>query len=151
MKATTLVALAAVLLTLGCTEPLQESPSLPLRNPTAPVASQANVTPDRLTGAWTIVLGGGVPDGATLTFDAAAMQLGAETRALRFEGQGRFVWGTSRLWVHWMDADNRTAAIGDPGGAWFAIIDRAGLPRERLNAAREILDWYGYDVDRLTP
>lgn len=52
--------------------------------------------------------------------------------------------------MHWLDDDNRTAALGDPGGARVWIMDRTGTPRERLAAARSILAWYGYDLGRLS-
>ncbi|NIY99674.1 lipocalin, partial [Salipiger sp. HF18] len=35
------------------------------------------------------------------------------------------------------------------GGARVWIMDRTGRPGERLTAAREILEWYGYDLRRL--
>jgi apolipoprotein D and lipocalin family protein len=57
--------------------------------------------------------------------------------------------GGAPLWVHWLDFDNRTAALGAPDGSRVWIMDRSGAPAERLSAAREILDWYGYDLSRL--
>ncbi|MEL6957613.1 MAG: hypothetical protein AAGL89_01520 [Pseudomonadota bacterium] len=55
------------------------------------------------------------------------------------------------FWVLWMDFDRRTVAIGDPAGRFVAILDRAATGGEdRITAAREILDWYGYDLDQVT-
>ena len=39
--------------------------------------------------------------------------------------------------------------MGDPDGQRVWIMDRTGRPGERLRIAREILQWYGYDVTRL--
>jgi len=51
------------------------------------------------------------------------------------------------LWVLWMDADGRTAAIGQPGGRLGWIMDRAARGgADRIAAAREIMGWQGYDL-----
>ena len=52
--------------------------------------------------------------------------------------------------VLWLDADNRTAAIGAPDGRIGWIMDRS--PRggaDRIAAAREIMEWQGYDMARM--
>jgi apolipoprotein D and lipocalin family protein len=47
----------------------------------------------------------------------------------------------------WMDADNRTAAIGTPGGSFGWIMDRKATGGDdRIQAAREIMEWQGYDM-----
>lgn len=68
-------------------------------------------------------------------------------------GQGRFretggtVLGGADLWVLWMDADNRTAAIGTPDGTFGWIMDRRSSGGDdRIRAAREIMEWRGYDL-----
>ena len=54
------------------------------------------------------------------------------------------------LWVLWMDFDSRTAAIGTPSGAFGFIIDKSLTGgADRITAAREIMDWFGYDLARL--
>ncbi len=54
-------------------------------------------------------------------------------------------------WVLWADVDLRTLVIGTPDGSFGFILNRGGpLPPDRLAAARDILDWNGYDVARLT-
>jgi apolipoprotein D and lipocalin family protein len=78
--------------------------------------------------------------------DAAEMRWGEVEAGLTYAGRGRFLWSREDLWVHWLDADNRTAAVGNPTGQWFAILDRTGKPGERRRAAREVLEWYGYAV-----
>lgn len=53
-------------------------------------------------------------------------------------------------WVLWADVDLRTLVIGTPDGSFGFILNRGGpLPPDRLTAAREILDWNGYDTARL--
>ncbi|WP_417741418.1 lipocalin [Salipiger sp.] len=134
----------------GCA-PSPELPraAIPLRNPTAPVASQANATLERLQGRWVVVQGAGLTPGAALAFDGDRVTIDGAALPVRDLSNGRFGIAGDELWVHWLDADDRTAAIGDPGGARVWIMDRTGAPRERLDAAREILDWYGYDLGRL--
>ncbi len=61
--------------------------------------------------------------------------------------------GTAReFWVLWVDDDFRTAVIGTPDGTLGWIMDRPGAAsRDRTVAAREVLDFNGYDVARLVP
>ena len=54
------------------------------------------------------------------------------------------------FWVVWVDADYRTLAIGTPDGSFGWILDRAALGgADRIKAARDILDWVGYDLAAL--
>lgn len=135
----------AVLAGCGVADPQ----ALPLRNPTAPVASQADATLVRLAGRWVVVQGAGMPPGTTLRFRLGEAQVGGESLAVTEGEQGRFHLDGQEIWIYWLDADNRTAALGDPHGTRVWIMDRSGKPGERLRAAREILDWYGYDLNRL--
>ena len=123
--------------------------TIPLRNPTLPVASQADVSAARLAGDWVVVSGATLDPGTRLRVAGEGLRIGGVSLPLRDLGQGRFALGDSEIWVHWMDADNRTAAMGDPGGSRVWIMDRTGRPGDRLRAAREILEWYGYDLTRL--
>lgn len=53
-------------------------------------------------------------------------------------------------WLLWIDVDVRTVAVGTPSGDFGFILNRdARLPADRATAAREILDWNGYDTSRL--
>jgi apolipoprotein D and lipocalin family protein len=131
---------------------------------------------DRLAGDWVQVAGFQRPNGAecgggTASFsapDAGGRQRlnttlclsGKETRFngyVNTVGPGRFslsgadpkgigqVW-----WVLWADVDNRTLLIGTPSGDFGFILNRGGtLPSDRLAAAKEILDFNGYDLTRL--
>ncbi len=140
--------LAFVLLLAGCAAPQPRDP-LPLRNPTALVASQADATLQRLAGSWVVVQGAGLPPGTALRFGATQAQIAGQAVDLIAGRQGRFTLNGEEIWVFWLDADNRTAALGDPHGQRVWIMDRTGNPGERLRAAREILEWYGYDLSRL--
>lgn len=154
------------------------SGAAPLRDFSAPIASQVDVTPDRLAGDWVVVAGfadapaGPVP-GQGLTIDPrgsglrVAMSGGTCTEDACFDettlvdltmaGPGRWLaasgggWLPSGpLWVLWMDADNRTAVIGRPDGAAAWIMDR-GISQnsDRVAAGRDIMEWFGYDLSRL--
>ena len=49
-----------------------------------------------------------------------------------------------------VELDLRTLVIGTPDGSFGFILNRGGpLPSDRLAAAREILDWNGYDTRNL--
>lgn len=67
-------------------------------------------------------------------------------------GPGRFtVGGGEAWWVLWDEADNRTLVIGTPSGAFGFVLNRDDtISGDRMVAAREILDFNGYDPARLT-
>ncbi len=51
------------------------------------------------------------------------------------------------LWVVWVDEGYRTAAIGAPDGRYGWVLDRTAKGgADRIKAAREILDFNGYDI-----
>lgn len=66
---------------------------------------------------------------------------------------GRFKPGAGNgpeLWVLWVDDDFRTAAVGTPDGSIGWIMNRPGeASGDRTAAAREVLEWSGYDLGRL--
>jgi apolipoprotein D and lipocalin family protein len=137
----------------GCGEPEARTAlppaEIPVRNPTAPIASQTDATAERLGGRWIVVAGAGIRPGTRLRLSAGRAVVDDVAMTLEDRGQGRLVLGGEAVWVHWLDADARTAALGAPSGRRVWIMDRTGRPEERLAAARRILDWYGYDLDRL--
>lgn len=71
-------------------------------------------------------------------------------------GPGRFkVEGKDGLgqdwWVLWVDESYRTMAVGNPAGTFGFILNRGTvLPEDRLNAAREVFDFNGYDIRMLS-
>lgn len=67
-------------------------------------------------------------------------------------GQGRFRldWDDNEYWVLWIDEGFRTAVIGTPNGRFGYIVDRSSTGgTDRIKAAREILDFNGYDIGQL--
>lgn len=53
-------------------------------------------------------------------------------------------------WILWADSDMRTLVIGTPKGETGFILERSDtLPADRLKAARDVLDWNGYELDLL--
>lgn len=58
--------------------------------------------------------------------------------------------GAADYWVLWTDETYRTAVVGAPNGRSGWILNREpAIPPDRLKAAREVLDFNGYDLDRL--
>lgn len=56
----------------------------------------------------------------------------------------------TELWVIWMDEGVRTAVIVTPDGRAAFILDRkAQGGADRISAAREIMDFNGYDISAL--
>ena len=53
-------------------------------------------------------------------------------------------------WVLWVDEDYQTAVVGTPSGRSGWILNRTPVLREdRLQAARDVLEFNGYDVSKL--
>ncbi len=54
------------------------------------------------------------------------------------------------IWVLWIDEDHRTAVLGTPSGRFGSIINRGTkLRADRLQAARDVLAFNGYDISKL--
>ena len=66
--------------------------------------------------------------------------------AINFEGAPAM----SDFWILWIDEGYRTAVVGRPSGngGWIMNRDRS-IPGDRLQAAREVLEFNGYDLSRL--
>ncbi len=162
------IVLAALLALAACGRaaptPPAEAPSF--RDRAQPIASTTRGTPQDLAGEW--VISQAYPG---LPFATPGTQV-----ALALDGNGAAVWrfaapggtrdlvtatglpgrfvpqgeGAPELWVLWVDDDFRTAVIGTPDGRAGWIMDRPGeASPDRTRAAREMLDFNGYDVTRL--
>lgn len=165
----------AMLSALGGCGPGGESA---LRDPLAPIASTTRFDADRFAGEWHVVARVATADDeqarAPERFSFAPGGEGAlsvrhrhercndfecigldEQKPARVSGPGRITMdlghGAEELWVLWVDADFRTAAIGTPSGRFGWVMEKgARAPgRDRFVAATEILDWVGYDLSRL--
>nr|MCW1951318.1 lipocalin family protein [Octadecabacter sp.] len=146
------------------------------RDRSAQIASQTDVTAARMAGDWAIRQRFAAPRTPLSGMTLAALPNGALQMSvlagecvddvcseeeililLEKTGPGRWtVRGpqahlpSNELWVMWMEFDSRTAAIGTPSGEFGWIMDknlRGG--GDRITAARDIMDWFGYDVSRL--
>ncbi|WP_108886218.1 lipocalin [Pseudoprimorskyibacter insulae] len=128
--------------------PAARQDSVPLRNPTAVVASRTGSDVAQLRGDWRIAEAAGVPVGLGVIVRDDRITLGnAVYHAI---GDGRYSHDGKQLWLHWVDVGYRTAALGDPAGRMVFVMNRGGaLAPDRRSAAHEILDWYGYDLTRL--
>lgn len=140
-----------------------------LRAPDDPIYSNASFDLTRLAGDWRQVAGfagdtGGCAAGwAGFRADPSGRLVGdaqvcvggrvqAWSGLVVAAGPGRFTVGSGEAWwVLWDEADNRTLVIGTPSGAFGFVLNRDGpISGDRLVAAREILDFNGYDLARLT-
>lgn len=147
------------------------------RDPSVPIASKALFEPERYLGLWYEVARFPVPfeagcvgvtaeyglrsDGllsvlntcrdatgtVRSTIDGTAEVVGPGRLLVRF-GSVPFV--AADYWVLWVDESYRTAVVGTPNGRAGWILNRDPvIPADRLAAAREILDFNGYDLSRL--
>lgn len=130
------------------------------RDLSAPIAATTRFEPHRLAGDWWVrsefsempvaarqvsydLLGGSGfaigPKGGPLTRHDL-------TEGARWKASG----AQPEIWLLWVDADYRTAAIGTPDGTIGMILDRSATGgSDRITAARDVLDWFGYDMTKL--
>ena len=165
----TLLPLLLLLAACAREAPPPPAEAVSFREPGVPIGSTVRGTPADIGGDWVIAQGyPGLPfaaPGARVSVAAGA----DGTVRWRFAGPdgsmeelatvaglpGRYVAQGAEdrdLWVLWVDDDFRTAAVGAPDGSLGWIMDRPGqASSDRTAAAREVLDWSGYDLARLTP
>ena len=163
-------ALFALLILAACERgapdsvPVAEAPSF--RDRAQLIASTTRGTAGDLAGEWVISQAyPGLPFAAPGTRVTVAPGAGGAV-LWRFSGPagsvevatmtglpGRFVPGAGggpELWVLWVDDDFRTTAVGTPDGSIGWIMNRPGeASGDRTAAAREVLEWSGYDLERL--
>lgn len=137
------------------------------RDTSAPFASTQRFETERFLGEW-VQVAAFAPSGTAVTAtrhlyrrsttgqivaDVTAPDGAAERRVYALDGPGRLravAPEGEALWVLWVDEGFRTAVLGTPSGSTAFILDRNAAPApDRLRAAREILDWYGYDMGQL--
>lgn len=160
-------ALAAAVLA-GCT-PKASAPQPGLRDPAVMISSAALFDPARFGGGWRVVAsatpgcGGARQDwrwdgrgGYALSgIDCAGRQPAVlEGRAVLSGPGGRLTpsggYGDAPIWVLWVDQDYRVAVLGTPGGQWALVLSRQSPARpDLMQAAREVLDFNGYDLSRI--
>ena len=164
------VTLALLLGLAGCGAPVPDAPGY--RDAGQTIASAALFDPARFANVWHIVAAYGpeagcgplaetwVPAGAA-RFRVTGTACGPNgARAFATEatvsGPGRLTragrGGREELWVLWVDADYRVAVIGTPSGRFARILSRSPEVRSDLmQAARQVLDFNGYDISQLKP
>lgn len=147
---------ASLALLIACAAPMSPPAPLPLRNPTAPLGGTTRFNAGDFAGDWHTVACLGIcaaqarysmaTDGVFLRGTAA----GAASYRQTGPGILRDTTSDGILVVMWVDEGFRTAAVGDADGTWAAVIDRRpGGAADRIKAATEILDFYGWDISRL--
>lgn len=137
------------------------------RKPGAEIWSSAAFDAARIEGHWQQVATfsasegpGCKPGGAEVRRGAAGLEIAARlclngrvvqgSGPLRMVGPGRMaVPGLSDWWVIWVDSGYRTLAIGTPDGSFGFVLDRGKIGGDRLNAAREVFEFNGYNKARL--
>ena len=160
--------IAALLLVSACAAP---APDTGFRTGEGQIASAALFDPARFGDVWHVVSAFGPDAGCgplAETWVATGPQSWAVTGtacgpagsrafsgAAQVTGPGRItrngLRGAEELWVMWVDADYRVATIGTPDGSFGRILSRSPDLRADLDAAaREVMDFNGYDVSRLT-
>ncbi len=135
------------------------------RDPAKPIYSNAVLQLSDYAGEWVQVADFAAtacpPGRIAMTPSATGMQVtgqlclgGVLTDAsgtYAATGPGRLQRGDDApWWIIWADTNLRTLAIGTPDGRFGFILNKgADLPADRLNAAREIFDFNGYNLSRL--
>ncbi|MES2432962.1 MAG: lipocalin family protein [Pseudomonadota bacterium] len=136
------------------------------RAPDAPIYSNAVMDQNRLVGTWKQVAAFGgegcKPGGAEISKSPSGLQIRyrlcesgvqmAGAGAMQSDTVGRFTvpGQPGPWWILWADGDYRTLVVGSPNGRLGFILNRGAFPPDRLKAARDIFEWNGYDLRRLT-
>ena len=135
------------------------------RNLSTPITSVALFDLAKFAGSWQVISGyGNSYCGLEVAMDASAAKWAERSCAggltvgiATASGPGRFTVNSGankglEHWVMWVDQTYRTAVIGTPDGSFGMILNRdRNIPADRMKAAREILDWNGYDLSQLRP
>lgn len=169
--------LLPLLVLMGCEDTTPVSGLLPsYRDAEVTIASKADFDAGRFAGRWVEVASYPLPfqsgcAGATAAYTLTEAQditvlntcldaTGAPLRTIEgraeISGPGRLsvrldgVPFAAPLWVLWTDADYRVAVLGQPDGRGGWILAReTPLRPDLLRAAREVLDFNGYDLTQL--
>lgn len=168
--------LALLVLLTACENTTPVAPLLPsYRDPDVTIASKADFQPERFAGRWVEIASYPLPfqagcAGATAEYipsetglsvrNTCLDETGAPVRSIEgsaeIAGPGRLrvnldgVPFSAPLWVLWTDADYRVAVLGQPDGRAGWILARDPSLRSDLwRAAREVLDFNGYDLSQL--
>ncbi len=170
-------ALALILMLAGCATADSGGLFTVYRDTDIPISSKAIFEPERYLGTWYEVARYPVPFeagcvGVTATYGlrddgllsvlnicrnadgteksriaGKAEIVGPGRLKLRFDG---LPFAAADYWVLWTDDDYRTAVVGAPNGRSGWILNRTpDIRADRFDAARDILEFNGYDLSRL--
>lgn len=99
-----------------------------------------------LVGTGLTVKNACLKDGRRVVIEGTAKVVGPGRFEVRLGG----VPFAGDYWVLWVDEGYRTAVVGVPSGRAGWILNRTpGIPPDRLQAAREVLAFNGYDLGKL--
>jgi len=166
---------AALVVLAACSAPQDEAvePVFSYRNQTVPIGVTSRFDAAKFAGPWQVrqVLpaeekfgelrlitdnkGTRLRVAANVCDGAGICGTFAEDLATTREGRGRYIvtmpdGKRRKLWVLWVDEGFRTAVIGNPAGTYAWVLDRSRTGgADRIKAAREILDFNGYDPRQL--
>lgn len=159
-----LIALVLVATLAACVGGRAELPQGAFRDTSRQLYSSAVLDGSKLPGRWAQVAAFGPeagckPGGVDIAPNGrAAFRLCLNGRDIKGAGSmqpvgpGRFAVAGQEWWVLWADGDYRTLVIGTPSGAFGFVLNRGGaISADRLTAAREILEWNGYDLRQFRP
>lgn len=157
-----LIAFAAALCLFGCVAKMPNQVQGHYREASAPMYSSAVLDRSRLVGRWKQVAAFGpkgaacrpggvdIKGGASLAASFRLCLSGADQKGagpMQPIGPGRFGIAGQEWWILWADGDYRTLVIGTPSGGFGFVLNRGGaISADRMKAAREILEWNGYDL-----
>jgi len=145
------------------------------RDTSVPITTKALFSPERYAGTWFEIARFPVSfqKGCTNTTATYALRDTGDLAVLNrclVDGVEKQIEGTASItgpgrlevlfqgvpfvkapyWVLWVDEDYQTAVVGVPSGRAGWILNRTPTLRaDRLQAAREILDFNGYDLSQL--
>lgn len=144
------------------------------RDADAPIASIASFEPERYAGLWYEIAS--YPtffergcSNTTATYELIGPETISVLNACNRDGGISRISGTARVsgpgrlrlrldgvpveadyWVLWVDEGYRTAVVGSPsGGSGFILNRDPSIPQDRLEAARRVLAFNGYDLNDL--
>ncbi len=142
-------------------------PELPddFRDTSVPITSSTRLDLDRFIGNWFVVAEAPSYINKADPFRITKLRSG-QYQAEYPDGHhvDAFIWSGGNLgrfearssnnkfpvWVLWVDEDHRTIVLGNPSGSFGQILNRTPTLREdRLQAAKDILKFNGYDLSQL--
>ena len=139
----TLAVLALCAVSACVPPPPKPIPAISYRDAAQPIGVISRFNEERFAGLWFVCDPAGIC--GDFAEDLLTERLGkGRYRIVMPDGAER------QFWVLWVDEGFRPAVVGNPEGTFGWILDRATTGgSDRIRAAREILDFNGYDLRNL--